>query len=182
VCACRLLRSVTSLSALVSRRFMSAANLKSIRFNEYTLKKMVDQLENDEEIDKIDLKLSTLKPLVVDWCYQVWDSLRKNRDYVVHAWESLFKHFDPFDKANQLTALRESSSNQLRIEEKFEAEDDDEGDAYESEDEDEEKDELDIMKEIQTGTRRSTRAKKQPQLQGYMVRTDQIQMEDDPQA
>ena len=153
------------------------------RFNEHTVNTMMEQLENREEIGKIDLKLSTLKPLVVEWCYSAWDSLRKRRDYVVHAWQSLFTvlQFDPFVEKNQIAALCESTSSQLRMDENFNGEDDesDEENTYESESEDEEKDELDIMREIQTGTRRSARLRQQPTPQGYMIRTDQIQSDDE---
>lgn len=149
------------------------------RFNAYTVETMMKQLENGEEIDKIDLRLSNLKPLVVEWCYQSWNALNSSRDYILHAWESHFKQctFDPFIKDNQMIALHDASAHKLDDEE-YKADDND-GDAYDSESEDEEKDELDIMKEIRCGTRRSTREKKQPKLSGLMIRTDQIQMDDD---
>jgi hypothetical protein len=151
------------------------------RFNEHTVNNMLDQLERNEEIQQIDLKLSTLKPLVVEWCYSAWNSLAKNRDYVCLAWQSLFKLFNPLKDDNQIAAFRESSSGRLNLNERFDGENEetDGEDAYESESEDEEKDELDLMQEIRSGTRKSTRVREPPRIQGYMIRTDQIQMEGD---
>ena len=105
--------------------------------------------------------------------------------FIMHAWEKLFSIFDPFIKVNQEDAVREHSKNKWRLVTKYEkAEDEEEEDVYESDSEDEEKDELDIMQEIRIGTRRSVRVQqqrdsKQRQITGYLLRSDQLQMDDE---
>jgi len=146
---------------------------------------MLQSLQKNEEIEKMDVTMGALKPNILKWCFESWKSIKLDKAYIIHAWDSLFKMFDPFEEKNQRQALRDLAKNEFQLEEDFEAEEEqfDEpghsGETYESESEDEGKDELDIMREIRTGARRSTRSRQPPQPAGYMVRTDQIQMDQD---
>jgi hypothetical protein len=148
------------------------------RFNQWTMNTFVEQLEKDDTLD-VDLKMSTLKPLVLQWCHETWEAMRQQREYIVGAWTSLFTLFDPFSPANQLQAYRDSSNIQLDEDYKEDEKNAGEND-YESDDEDEDKDELDVMKEIRGGMRRSERNRKPPrQIGSYMVNTAQLQIEED---
>jgi len=109
--------------------------------------------------------------------------MRLQKEDIVLAWASLFKLFDPFNDSLQRQALRESVAHtfQLRDYDDKEVEQQDDSSILDKElDDDEAKDELDVMKQISTGTRRSTRVKAQPRQSGsYMTSTEQIQIDDD---
>jgi len=156
------------------------------QFNAASAERMLQSLQKNEEIEKMDVTMGALKPNILKWCFESWKSIKLDKAYVIHAWDSLFKIFNPFEEENQRKALRDLARNQFQLEEDLEAAEDEDfdppghaGDAYDGESEDEAKDELDIMREIRTGARRSTRSRQPPQFAGYMFRTDQIQMEHD---
>ena len=161
------------------------------RFNNYVVDEMLSGFQPegaDSEDEEIDLTMATLKPKVLQWCYETWAIMKSKPGFILNAWESLFSLFNPFSKENRDEAFREHAKDRWRLETKYDkAEDEEEENAYESESDDEEKDELDVMQEIRIGTRRSGRIRKQrenPQRQitsymQYLIATDQIQLDED---
>ena len=151
------------------------------RFNNWAADIIEEQVMNKVPPSSIgiteQLKMAVIKPLILEWCYETWKSMSEKRDMVRHGWEkSLFSLIDPFDLRVQNDANREARMNAaFNADEHFgeQVEDEDHHDAgaaqWDECSSDEEKDELDVMKEIRHGTRRSRRDKKQPEkLHGYM--------------
>lgn len=154
------------------------------RFNDYVVQEMLNTMDKKEQIE-IDLTMGTLKPLLLQWIYDTWSKMKAKSAHIMNAWEQLFSIFDPFSSDNQREAVREWAKDRWKLETKYDnAEDEEEENVYESASEDEEKDELDVMEEIRHGTRRSARVQQQRgnqqrSLMGYLVRSDQIQLDED---
>ena len=142
------------------------------RFNEYAAKIIEDQIINDEEIVSFApyLKMSMLKPKITEWCYETWNKMKDEKEKILYGWQTcVFDLYDCFDVQAQMAALVESVKQLFELEMIFEQDEDENDEDWDEADTDEEKDELDLMKEIRHGTRRSTRERKQPEtLHNYM--------------
>jgi hypothetical protein len=139
------------------------------RFNEWLADIIEEQIDKEEEKIEIlpHLRMASLKPLLLEWVYQSWANLGSEPELIMKAWTKCLNDtvkVDPFSKEVQKKAVLECAKGQLTafdfVYEKSEEEPDINIDIeYESDDEVE--DELDLMKQITIGTRRSTRQKKE---------------------
>jgi hypothetical protein len=132
--------------------------------------------------------MSKIKPLILEWCVQVWKGLKENTEAIKGGWNRCcLQYCDALDSqvrrevAN--AAHRGEFDGHLIPEGEEEEGDDDEGLNGESDhEEDEEKDVLDVDKEIRFGNRRGNRKRAQQQLYGYMLNSSQIAMSGDSEA
>lgn len=146
------------------------------RFNLWAANIIEEQInsENEEVGLRNQLKMSVLKPLLLQWCYESWKRMSEQRLYIQSAWHnSIYFLLNPFDIDVQLNAVKDAVEQTLNIDYYFpDAKEKEPEDTWDEQSSDEEKDELDIMKEIHHGTRRSTRKRKQPQTLHEHMRVD----------
>jgi hypothetical protein len=113
----------------------------------------------------------------LNWTYrrETWSTMAENRDYIVSAWDSLFKILNPFDLNVQIAAMSEAMNNGLLqlTEEKLEPDEHEDENVYESESDDDENDETTVMQQIREGTRRSARERR-PINNSFFVNTSEL--------
>jgi len=157
------------------------------RFNQWLAGIVEEQIEAGAEMIQIQphLRMSVLKPLMLQWSFEAWNQMRQQRQFIMSGWhQSLFFLMNVFDQQQQTAALQEVVQNALQLEMHFAGTDEqeqDEDDKWDEADSDEEKDELDLMKEIHIGTRRSSRNNigKPPQTLHAYMRLDPEAIESD---
>ena len=159
-------------------------------FNRWAATVISEQLKQNDLVGLTPhLKMSMIKPLVLQWCVGSWNRMTAGRQYIKTGWhtccvsmydiwqpekrvavteEVLRKEFNaehvPLRAPNAgAAAAAASSSNQ---------------DEYESASSDDETDQLDIMKKRQYG-KRGTRNRKPPGQFGYMLDASQIELSGD---
>jgi hypothetical protein len=150
------------------------------RFNEWAAGIITEQIEKHELCGLAPyLKMSMIKPLILQWCIAAWTKMKLGRDYIKMGWHSCCGSlFNVHDVVKRLQVVEEVALGIL--DKSFIPEDaDPEEQAAESEEEDEEKDELDVMKERQYGSRKSTRKRAQPSVSGYMLNSSLIHLTED---
>lgn len=154
------------------------------RFNEWMTqlaRQRIEHGEDDIAFGKEDLLLSTLKPQVLQWMHSCWKSMASQRALIVSGWQKcVFRFADPFSLAEQVRAMHQFKNG--NINEPDEAESSDEEGQWSDEETDEEKDELDVMKEIHHGTRRSTRSTKNKQPARLHMGVDPTAIVEDDEA
>ena len=126
------------------------------------------------------LKMSVIKPQILDWCVQAWQSMINGRQYIKMGWHTC---------CTSLCNVHDVAIRQLVVEEVARGEFDAvhvpnsaraaAEESSDSEDEDNEKDALDIMKKRQFGKRKSERKRKQPLQHGFRVNPEQIALSED---
>ena len=125
------------------------------------------------------LKMALIKPLILDWCIDAWNTMAAGREYIKMGWHTC---------TVSLFNVHNISQRQLVVEEVARGELDavyvpnvtkEAADSSDSEDEDSEKNVLDVMKERQYGKRKSVRKRKQTASHGFSISTDQIAMTED---
>jgi hypothetical protein len=127
------------------------------------------------------LKMSCIKPLILEWVLSSWNKLRLGREFIKVGWHtcciSLFNVHDP---VKRLQVVEEVAKDELdRALVPVDGEDEDH-DSSSSEDED--KDVLDIMKIRQFGTRKGQRKRAAVKAFGYQVSSQQVAMSGDSDA
>lgn len=132
------------------------------------------------------LKMSTIKPLALQWCIESWTLLKKRRDLILDGWQkccvSLFDVMDPEKRTEAVAAvaLQQLDEEHVPVEDESDCESDSESEiGYEASSEDEIKDELDISRPRQFGRRQSQRQRKQSPAFGYQLDTSAIAMTED---
>jgi hypothetical protein len=151
-------------------------------FNEWAATVIAEQIEADEVSGLSPyLKMSMIKPKVLEWCINSWSKMKEGRAYIKMGWHtccvSLFNVHDPIKRQQAVEEVARGDLERTFVPDL--AEDLDEYKSDEEEEEDEEKDVLDIMKERQFGTRKSERKRTQPSAAGYMLNSSQIAISDD---
>ena len=143
-----------------------------------------EQIQNNELVGLSPyLKMSVIKPYILQWCIVSWKKMSAGRDYIKSGWHtcctSLFNVRDAAKRAQVVEAVArgefEGTHVPVKAEEEVES-------GSDGEDEDEEKDVLDVMKERQYGKRRSDRKRTQPSAAGYMLASSQIALSEDSEA
>ncbi len=121
------------------------------------------------------LKMSNVKPLVLQWCLESWLELKERKDLILTGWKKCCTQlYDVLDPQKQIEALREMTLNKLdpafvpKEEEEMQDEEDDDSD-----------DELDVTIPRQFGERKSTRQRTQTPKPATQICTDQIAMSED---
>jgi hypothetical protein len=156
------------------------------RFNEWLANIIEEQIENEEEKIQINphLRMSSLKPLLLEWVYQSWSTLGSEPELIMKAWNKCLSEtlkVDPFDEAVQKQSVLECAKGQLTaFDFKYEKEEEEKELDWESEEEEE--DELDLMKQITIGTRRSGRQRKEAARKGYCIDTSLVEIESEDEA
>lgn len=150
------------------------------RFNEWAAGIMTEQIEKDELSGLTPyLKMSMIKPLILQWCIASWSKMKQGRDYIRMGWHTCcLSLFNVNNVVKRLQVVEEVALGKL--ERSFIPEQTKEAVEQESESEEEEqKDELDVMKERQYGSRKSTRKRSQVSVSGYMLNSSQIHLTED---
>ena len=154
------------------------------QFNEWAAVIVREQIQNNELVGLSPyLKMSVIKPYILQWCIVSWKKMSAGRDYIKSGWHtcctSLFNVRDAAKRAQEVEAVArgefEGTHVPVKAEEEVES-------GSDGEDEDEEKDVLDVMKERQYGKRRSDRKRTQPSAAGYMLASSQIALSEDSEA
>lgn len=127
------------------------------------------------------LKLSSLKPLLLDWLADAWARLAVERVLIQRAWhQCVVQYYDVHDAIKRAAAVQEAvqlalnASGAVPVE--TESDSDVDAEYGEEESDDEDKPAVQIMRERVYGERRSARASVVPQRLGYMVCTDQLRI------
>jgi len=127
------------------------------------------------------LKMSQIKPRLLEWVVSSWSKLQQGRDYIKMGWHScVTSMFDVHDPVKRAQVVEDVALQQLEAKAFIPAGDEEVEEANESEhDEDEQKDELDILKERQFGSRKSARKRQQAHAFGHQLVSSQIQIDSD---
>lgn len=154
------------------------------RFNEWATRIIQEQVDQDDILGLTPyLKMSVIKPLILQWCTDSWSTLsqEKGRNFVKMGWHTCcVSMFNVFDAAKRSQAVEEAARGEFEAAAFIPAEEEQQADdVASSDDEDEEKDELDVMKERQYGSRRSDRKRAAPKNFGYQVNSQQIALSED---
>jgi hypothetical protein len=149
---------------------------------------------NSAEADGVDvivglkdsLKMSSIKPKILDWVCQSWKSLTEEKLLIMKGWHScVVSLFDVHDEQQRKKAVQAALQAQKPVdavpelredepaEEEVDAEVNSEG-YIEEESEDEEKTEKQIMKERVYGERRSTRDRQPAKQFGFQLNSSQL--------
>lgn len=148
------------------------------RFNQWAASRVAEQIADGEIVGLAEsMKMSTIKPLALEWCIESWKELKERKDLIVHGWHkcclSLYDVNDPRKRTDALTAV---------IEKKFEMtylpDEEEQGVDSESEHEENSDDELDISKPRVFGIQ-SARDRTPAKQFGYQIASSQIALSED---
>ena len=159
----------------------SFKHLVKIQFEDWACQRIGDQLERGDPID-FSVGMGIVKPLSRDWSIQSWLQLNERTELIRKGWHRCFLNIDPFDAKTQEAAIEKVMKNQLTAYGFVPNEPENEFDAnyYDcSSDSASNDDELDVLRRRVEGSRKSVRNKKQPNLSGYLINTQQIELDDD---
>lgn len=155
------------------------------RFNVWATRTLKQQIDAEEIIGLSPfLKMSCIKPLILEWVLGSWEKLKQGRAFIKVGWHTCcLSLFNVHDQVKRLQAVEEVAKAELDRALVPEGDEPD-GDysSSEEEEEDEEKDELDVMKERQFGTRRSERKRNSVKAFGYQLNSQQVALSEDSEA
>ncbi|MDO9333522.1 MAG: hypothetical protein Q7T57_03245 [Dehalococcoidales bacterium] len=148
------------------------------RFNEWASEVVLNQIAEGKIIGLNDsLKMSTIKPLALDWCIESWKSLKERKSLIIEGWKKCVTDlYNVNNPEKRIEALKCIVKEKLDIAYVPEEEEQDEEESAHEEDSDE--DELDITKPRvfgMQGARERTPAKQF----GYQLASSAICMTDD---
>ncbi len=154
------------------------------RFTEWAARIIQEQVDHDDILGLSPyLKMSVIKPLILQWCIDSWGALcvEKGRAYVKMGWHSCcVSLFNVLDATKRAQAVEEAARGEIEAAAFIPAEEEQEPEDEPSDDEeDEEKDELEVMKERQYGSRKSERKRAAPKNFGYQISSQQIALSED---
>lgn len=147
------------------------------RFNEWAAQEIREQIKTDNVTGLASsLKMSNIKPLVLEWAVQSWNELKERKQLIIEGWSksctSLFNVQDPDKRLQALAAVAKNELDQAHVPEEEEQDAEEEGDS-ENESEisckDSSGDELDLAQPRTFGARRSTRTRNPPAQHGYQL-------------
>ena len=157
------------------------------RFNEWAVRQIQDQIHAENVIGLAALlKMSTIKPLALQWCIDSWTVLKERRELITDAWQkccvSLFNVMDPTKRIEAVAAVARQELEHTHVPAEVEdqhdtSESDDEGDSDAAEDE--EQDELDVSQPREFGNRKSQRSRTQAAAFGYQLDSSAIVLTED---
>jgi hypothetical protein len=155
------------------------------RFNEWAARIIQEQIDQNDILGLSPyLKMSVIKPLILQWCVDSWCALsqEKGRNYVKMGWHTCcVSLFNVFDAAKRAQTVEEAARGEIEAAAFIPAEEevDSVSDSEPDDEDDEDKDELDVLKERQYGSRKSDRKRVAPSNFGYQINTQQIAMSED---
>lgn len=147
------------------------------RFNTWAADILREQVNTGELVGLAPyLKMSSIKPLLLQWLVESWKKMSEGRDYIKFGWHTCcVSLFDVHDAVKRIEVLESVAKGELDANGFVPEGTEDEEKGEESDhEEDEERDELDVMKERRFGTRKSIRKRTQPTLLGYQFSSSQI--------
>jgi hypothetical protein len=157
------------------------------RFNKWAADIIVDQIQR-EDLKGLSpyLKMASIKPLLLQWCVESWGTMAHGRQYIKMGWHSChLLFFNILDATKRQQVLEEDAREEFNARWTPDvAEEEKESHSADihpwNEEENEEKDELamDVMKERQYGSRKSSRKRTQRLLPGMLV-SSQIELDED---
>jgi DDE superfamily endonuclease len=152
-------------------------------FNIWAASVLKQQIDSDAIIGLSPfLKMSFIKPLILEWVLASWSKLQQGRAFIKVGWHTCcVALYNVHDQAKRLLVLEEVLKDELdRAFVPAESEAAEESSS--SEEEDEGKDVLDVMKERQFGTRKGARKRAAPKPFGYALNSQQLALSEDSDA
>lgn len=161
------------------------------RFNEWAVRQIQEQIHAQNVIGLTALlKMSTIKPLALQWCIDSWTVLKERRELITDAWKqccvSLYNVMDPAKRIEAVSAVARQELQHTHIpDQEEEAKDDadsedDDHDSDGSGDSDaDSQDELDLTQPTQFGSRRGQRHRTPAATFGYQLDSSAIAMTED---
>lgn len=152
------------------------------RFNAWAATVLKEQIDSGEIVGLSPfLKMSIIKPLVLEWILGSWSKVREGSALIKVGWHTCcLSLFNILDVAKRVQVLEEVARDELDRAHVPEEDEKDGGySSSSSDDDDDEKDELDMMKARQYGTRKSTREKIKAKQHGYQISSQHIAMTED---
>ena len=123
------------------------------------------------------LKMAAIKPLVLQWCVDSWNSLRERKQLILDGWErSCLCMFDITSEHRRNDAVELIALKQLEMDV---LPDGAEPDGYPDVDDDNEDDELDVSKPRAFG-KQSTRIRCQAKTFGFQIDPTRIEIDQEP--
>ena len=157
------------------------------RFNAWAAEIIAEQVTSGEAVGiKPHLKMSQVKPKILQWAWESWSSLRQEKLLILKGWNKcVISLYNVHDKDEQKKATRQAIEKEIdasdavpahdQADQDPEAEDQDEDAEYcDEESEDEDKTEKQVMRERVFGERKSARDRKQAQPFGYQLSSSQL--------
>jgi DDE superfamily endonuclease len=149
------------------------------RFNEWAGQLIIEQIADGKIVGLSEsLKMSTIKPLALQWCIESWTDLKEQPALIIAGWHqcclSMYDVNDPQKRTDALTAVIDRKLEMTYLPDENEQDAEPESDH----EEDSEDDELDLTKQRAFGTR-GTRERMQTTQFGYQIPTSQIAMTED---
>lgn len=156
------------------------------RFNHWAAEIISEQIETGDHIGLSPyLKMSLIKPLLASWCFEAWSKMAavEGRQYIKTGWHTCHCSFyDMLDNTKRQQVVEEAARGEFAARwvpaDKSLPEEKEGEDAWDDVDENEEKDELDVMKQRQYGSRKSNRKRTERLLPAMLV-SSQIELSDD---
>jgi len=157
------------------------------QFNVWAAQILREQIQKDDLVGLTPyLKMSCIKPLILQWCVDSWNKMKGGRDYIRTGWHTCcISLYNVLDAAKRMATVEEAARGELNAQafvpqESEDADADVEAeDEWDGEDEIEQQDELDLMKARQYGARKSERKRAAPKPFGYTVNSSQIALSED---
>lgn len=156
------------------------------RFNEWAVRQIKEQIVSNNVVGLAGLlKMSTVKPLALQWCVESWSVLKERHELITDAWQkccvSLFNIMDPAKRVEAVAAVARQELEHTHVPDAEEteqdlSESDDDGDDDSS---CSEQDELDTSQPRQFGSRASQRQRTQATAFGYQLDTSAITLTED---
>ena len=160
------------------------------RFNEWAVRQIQEQIHADNVIGLAALlKMSTIKPLALQWCIESWTVLKERRELITDAWQrccvSLFNVMDPARRIEAVAAVARQELQHTHVPDQEEeakqdadSEDEDDDDSGDNSNADSQ-DELDLTQPTQFGSRRGQRHRSPAATFGYQLDSSAIAMTED---
>jgi hypothetical protein len=147
-------------------------------FNEWAASIIQEQVRN-KQMDGLSgyMKMSIIKPLIVEWAIQSWMSMKTRKDLIGIGWHMCVSSLYKVSSVEaQLDAVSELYASDFKDEKEDEVEETHEGEESEASDdeEDESKDVLDVLATRVYGHRRTDRKRKEPDRTGFFLSPSQV--------
>jgi hypothetical protein len=156
------------------------------RFNEWAVRQIQEQIDANNVIGLAALlKMSTIKPLALQWCIDSWTVLKERRELITDAWQtccvSLYNVMDPAKRIEAVTAVARQELEHTHVPEQQEEEKrDEESEECSGNDvSDSDQDDLDVSRPVQFGSRRGQRQRAPAATFGYQLNSSAIAMTED---
>jgi len=158
------------------------------RFNEWAVRQIQEQIHAENVIGLAALlKMSTIKPLALQWCIDSWTVLKERRELITDAWQRccvlLYNVMDPAKRIEAVAAVARQELEHTHVpdqeeEAKQDADSEDDDDSGDDSNADSQ-DELDVTQPTQFGSRRSQRQRAPAATFGYQLDSSAIAMTED---